>query len=126
MRFQRFEAALHAPVRVDFVALASLVGLGRPGPFGLLIHPEHGPWWALRGAWLVDAEVDPPREAAPACAGCAAPCVGGWENAGSIARATTDARARCVVGPASRYDDDQMAYHSDRAATAARLQKSGS
>ena len=119
VRFQRFEAALHAPVRVDFLALARLVGLGSPGPFGLLIHPQHGPWWALRGAWMVDARRRCSRAArgrAPGpCAGCPAPCVGGWANAGGIERATPEVRARCVVGQGSRYDDDQVAYHYERA-----------
>src|SRR5579864_7508506 len=74
VRFRRFEAAFRAPVRVDFVALARLVGLGSPGPFGLLIHPEHGPWWALRGAWLVRGDVDAPLVHRPPCVGCSAPC----------------------------------------------------
>jgi epoxyqueuosine reductase QueG len=122
IRFQRFDAAYHAPVRVDFLALATLVGLGAPGPFALLIHPEHGPWWALRGAWIVDAQVDPVAAIAPPrCAGCAAPCVGGWAKGRGIADATPEVRSRCVVGQASRYDDDQIAYHYDRPATAARL-----
>jgi hypothetical protein len=122
VRFVRFEAAFHAPVRADFVALAQLAALGTAGPFGLLIHPEHGAWWALRGAWVVDAEVEPAATPRPPCAGCAAPCVGGWENAGGLAaRATPEVRGRCVVGQASRYDDDQIGYHYDRAATVARL-----
>jgi hypothetical protein len=124
VRFRRFEAAFRSPVRVDFVALARLVGLGTPGPFGLLIHPEHGPWWALRGAWIVDAAVDAPIEPNRPCSGCAAPCVGGWPNAGGIGRATAEVRGRCIVGQGSRYDDDQIAYHYDRPATAARLRKS--
>jgi hypothetical protein len=124
VRHRRFEAAFRAPVRVDFVALARLVGLGSPGPFGLLIHRKHGPWWALRGAWLVDAEVDPPLAASVPCSGCSAPCVGGWANAGGIAQATAEVRGRCVVGQGSRYDDEQIAYHYERTETAARLQKS--
>ena len=123
VRFQRFEAAMHAPVQVDFLALARLVGLGSPGPFGLLIHPEHGPWWALRGAWIVDAPVDaraqPHVDAPGPCAGCSAPCVGGWANAGGIERATAEVRGLCVVGQQSRYDADQIAYHHGRAATVA-------
>jgi hypothetical protein len=119
--FRRFEAAFHANPRVDFVAMAGLVGLGSPSPFGMLVHSEHGPWWALRGAWLVDADVDGPSNHRPPCAGCAAPCVGGWANAGGVARATAETRARCVVGQASRYDDDQIAYHYDRRATVSRL-----
>jgi len=122
VRSRRFDAAFHAPVRLSFIALAQLVGLGSPGPFALLIHPEHGAWWALRGAWLVDAEVEPPLNPSLPCAGCPAPCVGGWDKAGSV-RATAEVRSRCVVGQASRYDDDQIAYHYDRAATVARLKR---
>jgi hypothetical protein len=126
VRCVRFEAAFHAHIRVDFVALARLAGLGTPGPFALLIHPVHGPWWALRGAWLVDAEVDAPCAGPPPCDGCQAPCIGGWQNAGGpVARATPEVRARCVVGQASRYDDSQIAYHYDRQATAARLRACG-
>jgi hypothetical protein len=118
---RRFEAAFHATPRLDFLALSRLVGLGSPGPFSLHIHETHGPWWALRGAWLVDAEVDAPLAHTPPCAGCAAPCVGGWGHAGDITVATPEVRSRCVVGQASRYDDDQIAYHYDRVSTLARL-----
>jgi epoxyqueuosine reductase QueG len=119
--FRRFDAAVGAPVRVSFVALGGLASLGFPGPFGLLIHPEHGPWWALRGAWIVDAEIEPTPSTVSPCAGCAAPCVGGWHRAGGIADASVEVRGRCVVGQGSRYDPDQIAYHYDRAATVARL-----
>jgi hypothetical protein len=124
VRFRRFDAAFHAPVRVDFLALARLAGLGSPSPFRLYVHDAHGPWWALRAAWLVDVEVDPPLPHRAPCVGCAAPCVGGPQNAGDIARATPEVRGRCVVGQASRYDDDQIAYHYDRENTKARLRRS--
>jgi hypothetical protein len=126
VRFRRFEAAFHALPRVDFVTLARLVGLGEPGPFRLLIHSEHGAWWALRGAWLVDVEVEPPRPEPSPCAGCPAPCVGGWQNGWQNdegVRATPEVRGRCVVGQSSRYDDDQIEYHTDRAATVERLRR---
>jgi hypothetical protein len=125
VRYRRFEAAFHAPVRIDFVALASLVGLGSPGPFALAIHATHGAWWALRGAWIVDAEVESALPEASPCVGCAAPCVGGWDNAGGIPSATVEVRSRCVVGQASRYDDDQIAYHYDRARATERLRRLG-
>jgi hypothetical protein len=112
--FRRFDAAFHAPVRVDFVALAQLVGLGSPSPFRLLIHDEHGPWWALRGAWLVDVKVDPPLAHRPPCVGCAAPCVGGRQRLGEDSTATPEVRARCIVGQGSRYTDEQIAYHYRR------------
>ncbi|HLK38418.1 MAG TPA: hypothetical protein VKU41_16760 [Polyangiaceae bacterium] len=109
--FRRFDAAFAAPVRLSFAALGELAGLGSPGPFGLLIHAQHGPWWALRGAWLVDADVDASPAAPTPCAGCAAPCVGGSGGPGGLALATPEVRGRCVVGQESRYDDDQIAYH---------------
>ncbi len=121
VRHRRFEAAFDATPRLDFIALARLAGLGSPGPFFLAIHPTHGAWWALRGAWLVGSEVEPPLEPRSPCVGCAAPCIGGGEHAGGIDLATPEVRARCVVGQASRYDDDQIAYHYDGETTARRL-----
>jgi hypothetical protein len=121
--FVRYEAAFHAPVRVNFVALAELVGLGSASPFGLLVHDDHGPWWALRGAWLVAAEVEPARKHTRPCEGCAAPCVGGRGRVLELPEATPEMRARCVVGQASRYDDDQIAYHYDRENAVARLRR---
>ncbi len=110
--FRRFEPTLRAPLLLDFRALGEIVGLGSLGPFGMLIHAERGAWWGLRGAWLVDAEVDPPLLHIPPCLGCAAPCVASApRDAAGIARATADVRSRCVVGQASRYDAEQIAYH---------------
>jgi hypothetical protein len=119
--FHRFEAAFHAPVRVNFVALAELVGLGSASPFQLLVHPTYGPWWALRGAWIVDVDVAPPLAHAPPCVGCPAPCIGGRAHTVDLPGATPEVRSRCVIGQSSRYDDDQIAYHYDRANTVARL-----
>jgi epoxyqueuosine reductase QueG len=123
VRARRFDAAFHATPRLDFVALARLARLGSPGPFFLAIHPEHGAWWALRGAWLVDADVDPPLSVRHPCDGCPAPCIEGHANAGGMVAATPEVRGRCVVGQGSRYDDDQIAYHYDRAATVKRLRQ---
>lgn len=120
--FLRFDAAFAAAVRVDFVALARLVGLGSPAPFPFLIHREHGAWWALRGAWLVEADVDPPLIVCKPCDGCPAPCIGGLQNAPAGGwRATPEVRARCIVGQSSRYDDEQIAYHEDRVSTVLRM-----
>jgi hypothetical protein len=127
IRFRRFEAAFHATPRLDFVVMARLVGLGSPGPFGVLIHAEHGAWWALRGAWLLEADVEGPLEHHPPCIGCHAPCIGGSTTEGRgvpaapLARATPQARALCVIGQHSRYDEDQIAYHYHRAETVLRL-----
>jgi hypothetical protein len=124
---RRFEASVGATPGLHFRALGELVGLGAIGPFGLVIHPEHGPWWALRGAWLVDVEVPEPTSRPAPCAGCHAPCVGGASPTPprEIVGATALVRGRCVVGQASRYTDEQIAYHYDRDATLAKLRASG-
>jgi epoxyqueuosine reductase QueG len=114
---RRFEPTVYASPLVDFRALGELAGLGSMGPFGLLIHETHGPWWAMRGAWLVDAPVPPSHAPRPPCAGCAAPCLGGARRPEGILLATPSVRARCPVGADSRYTDEQVAYHYDREAT---------
>ena len=124
---RRFEPTLLASPALDFRALGEIAALGSLGPFGMLIHETHGPWWALRGAWLVDAEVDPPPAHAPPCSGCLAPCVGGASSKSrAIDLATRAARVRCIVGQASRYEDEQLAYHydDDRQATLAKIRTS--
>lgn len=121
--FRRFEPTLAADPALDFRALGELVGLGSMGPFGMLIHAQHGAWWALRGAYLVDAEVDPPSAHVAPCVGCAAPCVGGALGASRIADASPEVRARCVLGQASRYEAEQIAYHYDRDAARAKLSR---
>jgi epoxyqueuosine reductase QueG len=118
---RRFEPTVYASPLLDFRALGELAGLGSMGPFGLLIHEVHGPWWAMRGAWLVDAPVPPPRVPRPPCAGCAAPCLGGAKRPEGILLATPSVRGRCPVGGESRYTDEQIAYHYDREATLERL-----
>jgi hypothetical protein len=120
---RRFEARLDASPTIDFRALGELAGLGSMGPFGLLIHEEHGPWWALRCAWLTDQPVADPHPHAPPCAGCHAPCLGSSRGTEGILLATPAVRGRCVVGQASRYSEEQVAYHYDREATVARLKE---
>lgn len=119
---RRFEPRLDTRPResLDFRALGELTGLGTMGPFGLLIHPVHGPWWALRGAWLVDSPVAEAEEQPAPCAGCHAPCLGSTRPEG-ILLATALVRSRCIVGQASRYSDEQIAYHYDREPTLAKL-----
>ena len=41
----------------------------------------------------------------------------------AITLATPEVRARCVLGHASQYDADQIAYHYDRDATLARFRR---
>jgi hypothetical protein len=125
---------------VSFVHLAEAAGLGRRGLLGVLIHPEFGPWMALRGALLVDTEPPAPRPAAgfdpcPACRDrpCIAACPGaavsapdGWNVPACIdfrvANGAVDpcddgchARVACVYGRRHRYPAAALAYHQARA-----------
>ena len=119
---RRFEPTLSASLAhgIDFRALGELTGLGSMGPFGIVIHPVHGPWWALRGAWLVDVDVVAPSAFPAPCAGCHAPCLGSTRPEG-ILLATELVRRRCIVGQDSRYSDEQIAYHYDPEATLVKL-----
>lgn len=138
-------AELRLPFRssdppLSFVHLAEAAGLGRRGLVGVLIHPEFGPWIALRGALLVGEEITAPRPAAgfdpcPSCADrpCIAACPGaavghpgGWDIPRCIAHRLaqpadcTDrchARVACVYGRYHRYADGELAYHQRRAFT---------
>jgi hypothetical protein len=125
---------------ISFVHLAEAAGLGRRGLLGVLIHPEFGPWMALRGALLVDALPPAPRPAAgfdpcpacrdrpcvSACPGNAVAYPGGWDVPGCIdfrvARASDNpcrdrchARMACVYGRQHHYPPDALAYHQQRA-----------
>jgi hypothetical protein len=127
-----------ASPRVSFVHLAEAAGLGRRGLVGVLIHPEFGPWIALRGALFVAEPVVAPRPAAgfdpcPACVDrpCVAACPGaavsaaaGWDVPRCIdhriahaadCRDACGARVACVYGRAHRYPPDALAYHQGRA-----------
>jgi hypothetical protein len=118
---RRFEPLAHDPTAPDFRALGELAALGSMGPFGLLIHVSYGPWWALRGAWLLDVECPPTREHQAPCAGCPAPCLGSARGGEGVLLATPNVRSRCVVGQEFRYSDEQIAYHYDREATLRRM-----
>lgn len=117
----------HRPVGaggVDLVALGRAAGLGWESRLGLLLHPERGPWWSLRGAIATSA---PLASAAPLagpgpCHGCPAPCqtacpAGAPRSEGFDVPACGTVRAQsgpcdrscaarraCVVGTAHSYD----------------------
>ena len=96
-----------APLRLDFVKMAELAGLGRPSEIGLLVDARFGPWLALRAAVFTPEELPDGAVAPRLCDGCAAPC-----------RAPDDPLARrlaCIVGGAQVYDELQRIYHYDRA-----------
>lgn len=106
-----------------------------PSPLGLLIHPEHGLWHALRAALIFpDAHEVPPRATARSpCAGCAdRPClaacpVGAFDGKtyavdACAAHVRSDvgrdcrergcrARRACPVGQAWAWCDDQQTFH---------------
>lgn len=123
---------------LSFVHLAEAAGLGAPSLLGILLHPEFGPWMALRGAFLVDVAAAAARPAAgfSPCAACAdRPCVAAcpagavtiasrWDPEGCMShrlaaagRCDTGCHARvaCVYGAPHRYPDDALAYHQGRA-----------
>jgi hypothetical protein len=137
--------ALRLPFDTDepplsFAHLAQAAGLGAPSLLGVVLHPEFGPWIALRGAFLLDV---PARAARPAagfdpCAACVErPCVAacpgaavtvaaGWDAERCMAhRLSADAdgrcdagchaRVACVYGTGYRYPDEAAAYHQGRA-----------
>ncbi len=130
---------------LSFVHLAEAAGLGRRGLLGVLIHPEFGPWMALRGALLVDAAADAARPAAgfdpcptcrdrPCITACPAGAVAsptGWNVPGCIDFRVAcggdnpcldrcHARVACVYGRRHRYPDDALAHHQARAFAAMR------
>ncbi len=137
-----FFAAADETVHIDFRTLALLGGLGAHSRLGLLIHPRHGPWLGLRAAVFVDAALPAsPAVAQSPCEGCAAPCMaacpahalssGDWDVVrcsrfhldSDRCRDTCHSRLACPVGSASRYDDDELHYHYDRAAGRRRLRE---
>ncbi len=95
-----------APLRLDFVKMAELAGLGRPSEIGLLVDARFGPWLALRAAVFTPEELPDGAVAARQCDGCAAPC---REPVDPLAR-----RLACVVGREHAYDELQRIYHYDR------------
>ncbi len=134
-----------AAVPLSFVHLAEAAGLGRRSLLGVLVHPEFGPWMALRGAILVDAASPAARPAAgfDPCASCRdRPCVAacpgaavshpaGWDVPTCLAFRVErggdnpcvdrcHARVACVYGRHHRYPDDALAYHQGRAFAAMR------
>lgn len=105
--------------------IAHQAGFVHLSPSHLSIHPDHGPWVALRYLVIVDHPglPGPPPVAPDPCAGCDQPCVtaldlarrrggrleehgveGNWRDWVAV-------RDACPVGRPARYDDAQIAYH---------------
>jgi epoxyqueuosine reductase len=128
---------------LNFMLLAQLAGLAGPSLIGVVVNPDYGPWIAFRAALLIDAEIDAPGPAlafdpCPSCAtrSCMTACPAGavtfpagWDIPQCIRHRVEveadcaprcHARAGCVLGPAHRYTDDELAYHQSRALRAIR------
>jgi epoxyqueuosine reductase QueG len=103
---RRYDGAF---VPLQRVAVAT--GLGALAPNGLVIHPEYGPWFALRAIVITDGEPVPRTPIAQPCT-CTTAC------ADSLARARAggDWRAWLAVRDACslrrwRYSEEQIRYH---------------
>jgi len=141
-----FPFELH-PLPVSFVHLAECAGLGRRSLLGLLVHPEYGPWMALRAAILVSFSLSAPRPAdgfdpCPTCVErpCIAACPvgavgsGGWDVPRCAAHRIAvpedcgpgcHSRIACVYGREHRYPPDAMAFHQRYAGTEMRKAAEG-
>lgn len=115
-------AGASAGAPLPFQRLGQAAGLPEPGPLGLQIHPEFGPWWAYRALVVVPEPLDAEPPLLPWCPPCERPCVRGcpthpWQGGSSTARLDVvcgddcGARLRCPVGREHTYPDDQRAFH---------------
>jgi hypothetical protein len=124
-------------VAVSFQRLAMLAGLGAPSVLGVLVHPEFGPWIALRAALLLPeiVSVEGPAAGFDPCPTCieracmvacpaAAVTPAGWSITRCGAhRARPDdtcaagchARLECVIGRAHRYPAAALIHHQAHA-----------
>ncbi len=129
LRHQVHHGHHRAEKHIALQRIAHAAGLAELGPAHLCVHPEHGPWIALRAVIVFDIEASElgiddsaPEFPASHCQGCAAPCVSALDRAlaaqndpGKLAWLAI--RDACPVGRTSRYDADQIRYHyaKDRA-----------
>ena len=106
----------HQPPFVPMQRLAERAGFAFLAPSRLSVHPEFGPWIALRAVVVFD--IDGPTGPAPRlevpCADCANAC----EPALSRALAGPDdwrlwvsVRDACPLGAQHRYSEEQIHYH---------------
>lgn len=110
------------PRRVAIQRLADVAGLAWLAPSHLCVHPEHGPWIALRAAVVLDAPAPPSTPAEPTC-DCSTGCLPALEAALAAGEPTTGDELRdhwllwlamrdaCPRGREHRYGDEQIRYH---------------
>ena len=123
--FRIYFSHSHSEPVVAMQQLAHLSGLAHLSPSHLNVHPDYGPWIALR-AVVVTKQPGPtePRTAPIPCQNCDHDCVQAFEKAvaldppatghhGSTAhwRAWLAVRDACPTGRTWRYSDQQIEYH---------------
>jgi len=112
---------------LPFQRLGRAAGLPEPGPLGLQVHPEFGPWWAYRALVVLPVPLDAESPLLPWCPPCDRPCVRGCAThrsaagagpppdgaapAGALCGDDCGARLRCPVGREHAYPPDQIAFH---------------
>ena len=111
------------PRRIAIQRLADRAGLAWLSPSHLCVHPEFGPWIALRAAVvLARPHLDAEAPATPPC-DCSANCLPKLQEAIAAGEPTDNAemvahwerwlamRDACPIGRAHRYGDEQIRYH---------------
>jgi hypothetical protein len=113
------------PAAFPIQRLAEAVGFSALSPSHLAIHPDHGPWFSLRAVAVIGVAGPQTMPVAPRlCSDCAAPCVPALQRALELSGPELDSttiaaragawiavRDACPLGKASRYGEDQLAYH---------------
>lgn len=109
------------PRRVAMQRLAEVSGLAWQSPAHLSIHPQYGPWIALRAALVFDLDpgdvvlAEPARDPCGRCeAACGPALAEALRSRGSVASSWQQwvaVRDACPVGARHRYGDQQLRYH---------------
>jgi len=110
------------PRRIAIQKLAEVAGLAGLSQSHLCVHPEFGPWIALRAAIVFDAESTPsiPTKAPCECSSGCGPQLEAALAAGEPVRRADlmdrwklwlAVREACPVGQTHRYSDEQIVYH---------------
>ena len=110
---------------VSMLDCAQASGFADQGPAYLAVHPELGPWFALRALVVVDEATEALHPRSPRlCADCDAPCSQAFDRAQMHTaglksiddlkdtwRLWLAVRDACPLGHKARYDESQIRYH---------------
>jgi methylmalonic aciduria homocystinuria type C protein len=114
------------PSPVAMQQAAMIAGLAHTSPSYLSIHPDHGPWIALRAVIVLDKDwaSGEPAPAPDPCTPCPKPCMPALDHAVATSRGAPAGkkvssswklwlavRDACPMGRSSRYSDEQCEYH---------------